>query len=284
MYVVYIGANTDNGFWKETQDFFLDIASDLNIKYTTLHATNYRQALEEFKNAAEFTPKPNYIIVPQYFHLGEQILAMADEQNISVFIINSGFQGRHVNSVGTPRGKYKKWLGHMYPDDKAVGAELANILADSKIYNNEPTIYNNEPTKQTLDTEMTMIGISGATRTSPGVLRKRGLLSVVKTRDDLKLKRATDTEWNQHDAEKTVTALIEYYGKIDTIWTAGEGLAAGAIDAVTRAGRTPGKHVNIGTIGWAEGSLENIKNKKLHVAIGGHFLEAGLALVLIHDS
>ena len=39
----------------------------------------------------------------------------------------------------------------------------------------------------------------------------------------------------------------------------------------------------VGGFNWSPKSIEAIKNKKLEVVLGGHFIEAGIAVMLLYD-
>ncbi len=48
-------------------------------------------------------------------------------------------------------------------------------------------------------------------------------------------------------------------------------------------GRTPGKDIFIGGCGWYVPAIEMVREGTLTVTVGGHFMEAGWVMVLLHD-
>lgn len=274
IHVAFIAPPDEDGFWKDTQVFLQEVALDLNVEITFYPAMDHLEALQRLRDAAADSPKPNYAIFSQYFHMGERMLGLAQKENIRILIFNSTFNKVHKELVGRPREKYPNWLGHIFPDDKASGTQLANMLADEK-KRISPASSPNKP--------MSILGVSGTSRTSPGVLRKKGLLEAIEGRNDLELKRAIYTEWGEDDAQRAMASLLEYYSNIDIIWAASERLAHGASRAVEEKGFVLGLDTLIGAIGWSGEALNDIKDGRINVALGGHLLEAGWALILLHD-
>ncbi|MFT5085550.1 MAG: hypothetical protein ACI9Y1_003611, partial [Lentisphaeria bacterium] len=130
--VAYIGDATAPGFWEETYSFLKDVAADLNVKIIYFPVNSHREALDALKSAALLTPKPDYAIFPHYFHLDEQMLALAQKEAIPSFVFNSDFHRDKNVLLGAPREKYTHWLGHIFPDDRAVGMQLASMLVGQK--------------------------------------------------------------------------------------------------------------------------------------------------------
>lgn len=57
-------------------------------------------------------------------------------------------------------------------------------------------------------------------------------------------------------------------------------MALGAIQGAIQAHREPGIDVLIGGVDWTRGGLLAIEEGMLHVSYGGHFMEAGFAIVI----
>jgi ABC-type sugar transport system substrate-binding protein len=64
------------------------------------------------------------------------------------------------------------------------------------------------------------------------------------------------------------------------IWCATDTMALGAIQGTIQAGREPGSDVLIGGVDWTRDGLLAIQEGMLHVSFGGHFMEAGFAIVI----
>ena len=60
-------------------------------------------------------------------------------------------------------------------------------------------------------------------------------------------------------------------------------MALGAMDAAIARGRKPGKDIFIGGLNWSAEALERVQDGKMVASIGGHFMQGGWAMVLIHD-
>jgi hypothetical protein len=60
-------------------------------------------------------------------------------------------------------------------------------------------------------------------------------------------------------------------------------MANGAIEAMQKQGIVPGKDVIIGGVDATPQAMELIDQGVLHATVGGHFLEGGWVVVLLHD-
>ena len=57
----------------------------------------------------------------------------------------------------------------------------------------------------------------------------------------------------------------------------------GAMNAAISQGKTPGDDVFFGGCGWYTPALDMIREGTLTTSVGGHFMDGGWAMVLLHD-
>jgi hypothetical protein len=89
--------------------------------------------------------------------------------------------------------------------------------------------------------------------------------------------------WSQSEAEDKTRLLLDRYPDTDVIWSASDGMALGAIQALESKGIRPGVDVMVGGVDWEERALNAIREGRLTISMGRHFMDGGVALLLLHD-
>lgn len=79
------------------------------------------------------------------------------------------------------------------------------------------------------------------------------------------------------------TALMKRYPQTRVLWAASDAMALSMADAARAQGRTPGKDIFIGGIDWSDAGLAAVQQGDLVASLGGHFMEGGWVMVLLHD-
>ena len=249
-------------FWEKLLVFARDAAVDLELSLKVYFADNDPEQMVAQVKAAVQT-KVDGIIFPAFRNTGEKILAIAEQGRIPAIMINSAL----LYADHRPRMKYKYWIGSVLPDDQKAGALLIQkLIQDARLRTSR---------------QVNILAIEGNPGDESSIARIRGLNNYLRHEADLGTVRVVTGDW---DRDRASAQFIRYYREqpeIDVVWCANDRMALGVLDAVRVLGID--KKVMIGGIGWDEGIREEIRQDRMQVSIGGHFLDGAWALVLMTD-
>lgn len=268
--VSYLSPALDRPFWQNTYDLMQAAADDLDIELTPVFtSSNYRltKAGLTLLNAKE---KPDYFVTSFLTGIAAEMLSVAEKKQIKSLIINGAIPDADKEFVGLPRGKFKNWLGLMYPDDNSSSFLLARYLLEQGRKNSGPG-------------NIKVIGLNGEPENSPAINRNLGFRRALKAFGDADLVGAVNCDWDREVGKAMALQYLEEDPEIDVIWTASDEIALGALTSIHTAGLKPGKDIVIGGFDWSPEALQKIQSGEMSASMGGHFIEAAFALILIHD-
>jgi PAS domain S-box-containing protein len=256
-------------FIPRQKPFWLTIA-----RYAKAVATSLEIGLEvvDFHDDADFLLKEvervcregaNGLIFSAFESTGEAVLQIAEKHSTPAFMINTDIAGADF----TPRTKYKHWLGKMTPDDTRTGTTLIQQLLTMA---GEAGI-----------SKYHVLAIEGAPHQEASILRRKGLEAYVKYASDIASITIRSGNWQR---EAAAALFKEHYAEnpdINVVWCANDIMAIGVADAVQALGIE--KPLFIGGMNWDPPALEAIGEGRLHASTGGHFMEGGWAVLLLHD-
>ena len=130
-------------FWDRVTDVMQAAANDLEIELTVLYAskdtdTDRITHAALVKQVAESPQKPDYLIT--IFRKGStrKVLSSIEKHNLDTFIINTDVPAEIKASIGKPRQIYSHWIGHIFPNDKKAGYDLASELINQATIDPRP--------------------------------------------------------------------------------------------------------------------------------------------------
>lgn len=271
--VVFLSPD-DSRFWYLVSEFMTEVASDLDLNLEVLfdhesHRYSYLRIAEDVLGREN---KPDYLVFMFKEQVSTRILTYASEMGVKVFTIDTGVPAATKASVGGPRETLPNWIGHLAPDNAGAGRTLTTIL---------------EQQAQRLGLTgpgqpLQLVALSGTLDSSAAKDRQQGLVDAVSANRS-NLLQLVDAEWSLDLAKKKTLVLLQRYPQVAAIWSASDGMALGAIDALKQAGKRPGEDVLVGGVDWEPRALQAIRNGELAVSLGRHFMGGGLALLLLHD-
>lgn len=277
--VLYIWHTTkEQPFTKITNEFAKAVAKDLNINLKSVYpskeeTSNYgnmnRFSYEEFakKYFLDTQYKPDVIISVLFRKTGRHILEFSHSSRIPLFIVNTNISQEDEAFVKNPREVYPYFLGLVASNEIQAGKLLLNTLV-SQAKRNKPN--------KTIE----VLGISGPREAIEAHHRNEGLYQAIQQQNNTHMHQVVYANWDKQKAyELTKKLLRRHNNGIDVIWAASDSMALGAKQAVKEAGID----VIIGGIDWSKEGIENVKNGQLQASVGGHFLNGGIALILLHD-
>ncbi|WP_022664220.1 ABC transporter substrate-binding protein [Desulfospira joergensenii] len=272
--ISFVSPNRDDSrFWGTAHDFARASANDLNIDFKIYYNrdNNRFTYLEAFQRAVNAKEKPDAVLGVFFRFIGDEILEMARCKGIPVFMLNANIPDGEEKDIGSVRGKYKNFIGHMAPDEKAAGHILASYLIQ--------TAKKKHPGKK-----IEIAGLSGHRESPVSLNRGEGLARAAKD-EKAKLRQVIYIDWTQpeaqvkEDVQMRTKVLLTRYKKLDAFWFVSDAMALEGKAVMERLHRD----VITGGIDWKKEAILQIKNRVLHASVGGHFTEIGFSLVLLHD-
>lgn len=257
----------DNFFWGMQRRYTRAVAKSLNIDLTIITIKNAQHNRFDFielvKSHVEGPNKPELVLGIFYLNGEEAFLKYLDSQNTPFFSVNASLSAKNLKKIGKPREKFPFWIGHIAPNDYNAGFSLARDLAKQQ------------------PISPVMLAIAGENQSTVSYNRRSGLQKAQKE-VGFQLLPPIHTNWGQQEAYNATKTVMRRFSDINIIWSVGAHSAKGVNQYFLESGKSRGR-IKIGTFDWAPSILNLILNNQIDVSYGGHFREAGLALLLAYD-
>jgi ABC-type sugar transport system substrate-binding protein len=267
-------AYPNEAFWGMVTSFMQSAANDLEIELKVVYShQNRMNTLEKAKEILSADDKPDYLIFHFQAQIGSHILQAAENEKVYSFVFNTNTPKADKHDIGVPRGKYKYWLGHMYPDDEEAGFLLSSALVKKALQ--EGKVGDNG--------KVQIIGLTGTNESRVAIDRNRGLERFVDQRRDVELLQIVDESWHRKKAKYATGVLLSRYPDTSVVWAASDEMSFGAVQMIEQKGLSPGVDIFTGGIDWTSEGLKAVKSGKMTATIGGHFMEGGWVMVLLYD-
>ena len=261
-------------FFKPMTLFMQAAANDLGVKLEVIYCDRDRLLfVKKAKMLLQRTNLPEYILLINEQNLGADVLKQADAKGIKVFLFNEGLSPQDNKKYGAPGEVYKNWIGEFLRDDEQAGYLLGTHLIKEalrrKMRDGNGVLY--------------IAGISGAGRTASTTLRSQGLKRAAATFSKVQIKQIVPGNWDPKRAQFITTGLLQRYENIKVIWCASDGMADGAVKAITALKFIPGQDILTGGVDWADIGIKQVKENKFSATVGGSILDGGISLIIVHD-
>lgn len=259
------------GFWSSVIPMMRaaadDLSVDLNVVYSAPSSYKCKKRGIDLLTGSN---RPDYFVTGYWPDCTQPHLELAEDLGVKTLIINTPIPDNVTKEIGVPRGRYKQWIAKMSPADLPLGYDLANVLIQQVRQSGYQGV-------------IKMGGLGGNGDTYVDQQRKEGLLKRLNSDKQVMLTEFLLAEWKRDVAYNMTLKLMEQNPDLNAIWAESDEMALGAIDAVKRAGNKPGKNFFIGGIDWRREALQAVSDGELAATLGGHFVEATVALILIYD-
>jgi ABC-type sugar transport system substrate-binding protein len=268
-------SHTTDGFWHNVSSFMKAAAEDLNIELEVLYAErNHIKLTRLVQEVANRKNKPNYLIIVNEMRQGGIQIKTAVNAGIKTFMmLNTLVEKDCVKKYGTPRGKYKNWIGTLIPDNCFAGYQIAKSIIDKAL--REGVIAK--------DGNLHIVGMAGDYVTPAAIERNKGLKNAVSEYSHVDLKQIFVCSWSKDKSRSKTLNLFKRYPEVGVIWAANDPIALGTMEAVVALDKKPGQDVYFGGLNWDTPALKEIQKGSLTVSMGGHFMTGGWVMVLLHD-
>ncbi|MGJ8681097.1 ABC transporter substrate-binding protein [Paraglaciecola sp.] len=265
-------------FWDSQVDFAKSVSDALGFKLDVAYTPEaYRNRFGAAAYIQEILAKktqlPDLIITSFWVGSEEKILTMLDSKKIPLITINSDISDVQFAELGRPRELFPYWIAHLSPNDTLAGKKLAdNIVQQSR-----------DKRCTSSDCRVNIFAITGMSYSAVSMQRVKGLKQVLE--DDLKsrLLSVVYGNWDRTRVAGMANIIFSRHNDIHAFWIASDVMAYGLEDGIHNANIKMPENTIIGAIDWSPPSIEKITQGKMHVSLGGHFLEAGLSLILFYD-
>lgn len=266
--------DADDPFWLPVGRFMRAAANDLNIEVTTYVAAHNRaKMIEQVREVVSGADKPDFIVFKNFKSNAPEVLKIAELNGVKSFVFNAGLTAEERARHGAPREHYQHWVGQMLPGDELAGYNLATVLIERA----------RDLGLSDANGKIAMVGLTGNLSDSAASERNKGLERALEENPDVLFHQLVPARWDREQAAHKAEGLFRRYPNITVLWAANDPMALGAIDAAHKVGLSPGKDFITGGVDWNPPALEAIQAGTMHTSIGGHFMEGGWVMVLIHD-
>ena len=215
---------------------------------------------------------PDYLFVINIKKNMLDVIPRANERGVKVFLFNGGLLAEDREKHGFPESKYPNWIAEYIPDEIQAGYLLGKNLIDTALERN-----------MVAEDGILYIAGIGGTRKTTSELRIEGLRKAVSEYPNVKIVKLAYGYWEKDKARFIAAQVLKQTPQLSVIWNASDGMALGAVEAADSMGKVPGKDVLIGGIDWAASAVNGVKSGFLSSTVGGHFMDGGWGLVMVHD-
>ncbi|MCE0494610.1 ABC transporter substrate-binding protein [Vibrio salinus] len=253
----------------------IDACNDLNIHCRVYYSDdNFYKMERQIKDAVTGPDKVDAVLFQNFKQQGASFIRLADQNNVASFLINAPLSNEEYKTIGKPREKYKTWLGEMIPDDQYAGYITANKIIDEALLSN----------KKNIDGKVKLVAINGTASDGATVEREKGLRKALNERKEAHLYQYfTTRNWSKKEAILRYTGALSRYPDTNAIWAGDDDIALAIIQTGKNLDLIPGKDFFIAGIDWSEEGIKAVKKGEMTVNVGGHFLEAAWATIMLYD-
>ncbi len=261
-------------FWGNVNAFAEAVAEDLGYEIL-LHVippaenNRFRFAKSVFERIDSLPEQARPVLVISFIVKDAEgpLLSGLNERKLDTITFNAPLEPALVRSIGWPREQYRHWLGHVAPDDIETGAALVRILLAAWT--------DTRPAK--------MLAFAGDRTNRPSSRRVVGMETEALRSGMIELQQLVYTNWHKEDGLAKSQILFRRHADTNFVWGASDFIVAGVIEMLEGMDVEPGKDLLVGGIDWNEENLDLIAEGKQFVSLGGHLVEAGLALIYFHN-
>lgn len=260
-------------FWDKVSSVMLAAAADLNIKLTIEYADiDNRKYLALAKKIVNQHSSVDYILfIHKNITVTKKLLDLFEQHKKKSIMFNTQLSEEEYQLLGSPQNHYQYWLGTISPDDTQAGFILAKELIEHT--------QRKYPNKN----QLTLLGLGGNETSNPAIQRKKGLINALEQYPNVKLTRFIPSQWFYESAYEHTKYILRRHKRVDIIWAASDLMAMAALQAIEEEGLKPGEDTIIGGIDWVPEAISTIKQNKITVSVGGHYLEGAWVLISAFD-
>jgi ABC-type sugar transport system substrate-binding protein len=263
-------------YWVTATQGMQAAAHSLGMTFEVQYAQ--REPLKTLEIAREMVARPagkrpEYIVVTDDYSVADRLLAIIDPAGVKTFLAYSSIPVDQRGGIGSPRGKYKGWLGSLEPQAEDAGYLTARALIErgkrEKAFGPDGKLH--------------MLAIAGDRSTPSSINRNQGMRRAVAEAPMVVLEEEVYAAWARENAAQQAESLYRRYPEVKLVWAGNDLMAFGAMAAWEKRGGKPGVDAWFSGVNTSTEALEAVKSGRLTSLAGGHFITGAWALVMIYD-
>ena len=267
---------SDEVYWVTAAQAMQAAARSLGMTFEVQYAQ--REPLKTLEIAREMVARPagkrpEYIAVTDDYSVADRLLAIIDPASVKSFLAYSSIPADQRGGIGSPRGKYKGWLGSLEPQAEEAGYLTARALIER----------GKKEKAFGPDGKLHMLAIAGDRSTPSSINRNQGMRRAVAEAAMVVLEEEVYAAWARENAAQQAESLYRRYPDVKLVWAGNDLMAFGAMAAWEKRGGKPGVDAWFSGINTSTEALEAVKSGRLTSLAGGHFITGAWALVMIYD-
>ena len=264
--------SAQDAFWGPAEAFAKATEQQLNIVISVYYSRDSRKRmLENLLQAKE--DGVDAVIFPNFKRNAYEMIRSAERLQLPVFLLNADITDKNRSLIGEPQQKYKYWLASLIPADESAGYLLGKSLIKRA----------RELELQNSDGKVNIVAINGTLADSPAIDRLKGLKRAVADDGNVEILQSVHSYWRQDTARYQANRLFQRFPVIHVYWAASDLIAIGINEALSKQQQVQEKDYVTGGIDWSEEGIKAIKEHRIYTSIGGHFMDAAWAVLMLHD-
>jgi ABC-type sugar transport system substrate-binding protein len=240
-------------------------AEQLGMRVSVFHGhESHIDMLRKAEELVRTAVKPDVIMFKSFKGNGRQIMEIAARHQVKTFSVNAPMV---LPPHKAPESPYL--IGELLPDDEQAGYALAKTLRAEMKKRKIATVH--------------LVAINGDRADSPAQLRERGLQRAVAEFKDVVLHQLVSDSWTAPHTAHQFEVLRKRYPMINAVWGGNDTIALRVAAQAKASGYRLGENLFVGGIDISPKGLDGIRRGELVTSVGGHILDGGRALVILHD-
>jgi len=275
--VVFINpGKSDEAYWVTAAQAMQSAAKALGMKLEVLYAERDHLRTVEFARQVAARPKgarPDFAIVTNDNATGAEQLRILDGAGVKTFLAYSSIPPEGRAATGNPRERYKGWLGSLEPHAEDAGYVTARALIEQ----------GRRAKAEAADGKLHLIAIAGDRTTPSSLARNDGMRRAVAEAGDVVIEQTVFAGWARDKAAEQAEWLYARYPGARLVWAGNDLMAFGAMAALEKAGKVPGKDAFFSGVNTSREAMEALANGRLTALAGGHFITGAWSVVMLYD-
>jgi ABC-type sugar transport system substrate-binding protein len=204
---------SDEVYWVTAAQAMQAAARSLGMTFEVQYAQ--REPLKTLEIAREMVARPagkrpEYIVITDDYSVADRLLAIIDPGGVKSFLAYSSIPVDQRGGIGSPRGKYKSWLGSLEPQAEDAGYLTARALIErgkkEKAFGRDGKLH--------------MLAIAGDRSTPSSINRNQGMRRAVDEAAGVVIDEEVYAAWTRENAAQQAESLYRRYPDVKLIWAA----------------------------------------------------------------
>ncbi len=268
--VVFVNpGKQDEAFWSMLARVMQVAAGQLGLALEIDWARRDRMAMVDLGVAAA-RRRPDYLILVNEQRSAWAGMEEAARLGVKVLLLNNGFTGEDLERFGGPREKLPNYVGALLPDNVQAGRALGLALGRAAAAQGEAP-------------PVEIVAINGLLATPAAADRFAGLEFALAEQPQMHLVGTVEGDWSREGQATALAGLLTRHDRLRVVWAANDLMALGALDAIGRIDPARRRPWLVAGLNWSPEGLAAVRDGRMLVSMGGHFLAGGFALVMLRD-